>query len=88
MGCGTQAHIKNLQQHKGRKKPTVEDVSESDNEEYSPPSQKQLEEGFSLYILADLKKEFYEKYNKDIVAVVVHLKQNLGAKFWNFFFRT
>jgi len=47
---GTQACIKNLQQHKGTKKPTVEDVPESDNEEYSPPSQKQtsdlLEEGF------------------------------------------
>src|SRR3954467_6266555 len=47
---GTQAHIKNLQQHKGTKKPTVEDVPELDDEEYSPLSQKQmsdlLEEGF------------------------------------------
>ena len=47
---GTQARIKNLQKHKGTKKPTVEDVPESDDEEYSPPSWKQtsdlLEEGF------------------------------------------
>ena len=47
---GTQAHIKNLQKHKGTKKPTVEDVPELDDEEYSPPSRKQmsdlLEEGF------------------------------------------
>ena len=47
---GTQVCIKNLQKHKGTKKPTVEDVPESDDEEYSPPSRKQmsdlLEEGF------------------------------------------
>jgi hypothetical protein len=47
---GIQAHIKNLQQHKGTKKSTVEDVPESDDWEYSPLSQKQmsglLEEGF------------------------------------------
>ena len=39
---GTQACIKNLQKHKGTKKPTVEDVPESDDKEYSPPSWKQM----------------------------------------------
>ena len=47
---GIQVHIKNLQQHKGTKKPTVGDVPESGDREYSPPLQKQmsglLEEGF------------------------------------------
>ena len=61
---GTQAHIKNLQKHKGTKKPTVEDVPESDDEEYSPPSQKQmsdlLEEGF-FFLDEDSDSEFEDE---------------------------
>jgi hypothetical protein len=47
---GTQAHIKNLQRRDRTKKPTAEDVPESEDEEYCPPTQKRmsdlLNEGF------------------------------------------
>ena len=65
---GIQACIKNLQKHKGTKKPTVEDVPELDDEEYSPPSWKQtsdlLEEGFFFLDEdsdSDSDKEFEDK---------------------------
>lgn len=47
---GTQTHLKNLQQCNRAKKPTIEDVLESEDEEYCPPTWKQtsdlLDEGF------------------------------------------